>query len=164
MRQRLTTGGFHASIFEEVDLLASEAAAAQAAGDLRAVVAAGGDGTFRLLAERTPPGTPLTILPLGTENLLARYLELTAEPESLAAVIAAGRPFSFDAGRANGRLFALMAGCGFDADVVRRLHEQRQGHIQHLSYARPILDTIFGYEYPLLHVSFAPADAPKAGS
>jgi diacylglycerol kinase (ATP) len=161
LRQRLTAGGFHASIFEDVDVLASEAAAALAADDLRAVVAAGGDGTFRLLAERTALHTPLTILPLGTENLLARYLELSAEPEALAAVIAEAATVELDAGRANGRLFALMAGCGFDADVVRRLHEQRQGHIQHLSYARPILDTIFGYEYPELRVSFAPADAPE---
>jgi diacylglycerol kinase family enzyme len=160
LRQRLATGGFQASVFADVDALASEAAGALASGELRVVVAAGGDGTFRLLAERTPLGTPLTILPLGTENLLARYLELAAEPESLAAVIAAGATVQLDAGRANGRLFALMAGCGFDADVVRRLHEQRQGHIQHLSYARPILDTIFGYEYPELRVSYAPADAP----
>jgi diacylglycerol kinase family enzyme len=164
LRQRLTTNGLDASNFEDVDALASEAAAALAAGDLRAVVAAGGDGTFRLLAERTAVGTPLTILPLGTENLLARYLELAAEPEALSTVIAEGATVQLDAGRANGRLFALMAGCGFDADVVRRLHEQRQGHIQHLSYARPILDTIFGYEYPELRVSYAPADAPVSAA
>ena len=54
-----------------------------AAGTLRAVVAAGGDGTIRLIAKRTPPGTPLAVLPLGTENLLARYLELTADPQQI---------------------------------------------------------------------------------
>src|SRR5436189_4710147 len=90
LSQCLASRGFEASVLEDVEVLASEAAAALAAGELRAVVAAGGDGTFRLIAERTPVGTPLTILPLGTENLLAHYLELAANPEQIAAVIAEG--------------------------------------------------------------------------
>src|SRR6185436_13997164 len=128
-------------------------------GTLRAVVAAGGDGTIRLVAERTPPGTPLLILPLGTENLLARYLELSPDAPRLAQIISAGRACQFDAATANGRLFSLMAGCGFDADVVRRLHEARKGNIQHLSYAKPILDAIRTYDYPELRVRYAPAEA-----
>jgi len=43
-------------------------------GRLRCVVAAGGDGTISLLANQLPENTPLAILPLGTENLLAKYL------------------------------------------------------------------------------------------
>lgn len=145
-----------ATIISDIDRLADEVAQRTAAGRLRAVVAAGGDGTVRLLAERTPPGTPLLVLPLGTENLLARYLELTADPRQIAAVAAAGKTIAFDAASANGRLFTLMAGCGFDADVVRRLHENRRGHIQHLSYAKPILDAIRSYEYPELRVRCVP--------
>jgi diacylglycerol kinase family enzyme len=118
-----------------------------------------GDGTIRLVAERTPPGTPLLVLPLGTENLLARYLELAADARQLAQIASAGLTCRFDAGEANGRFFTLMAGCGFDADVVRRLHETRRGHIQHLSYAKPILDAIRTYEYPELRVRYAPADS-----
>jgi diacylglycerol kinase family enzyme len=49
-----------------------------------------------------------------------------------------------------------MAGCGFDAEVVRRLHQGRSGHIHHLSYAKPILDSIRNYEYPELRVHYAP--------
>src|SRR6478609_1359555 len=72
--EELVRGGFEPTIHGEIDQLASEAEKLQAEGKLRAVVAAGGDGTFRLVAERTPPGTPLVVLPLGTENLLARYM------------------------------------------------------------------------------------------
>ena len=99
------------------------------------------------------------VLPLGTENLLARYLELSTDSVQLAQIIAGGWTATFDAGIANGRLFTLMAGCGFDADVVRRLHSSRQGNIHHLSYAKPILEAIRTYDYPELRVQYAPADA-----
>ena len=55
-----------------------------------------------------------------------------------------------DAGRAGDRIFLLMAGCGFDADVVNRLHEARKGNISRWSYIKPILDSIRSYEYPEL--------------
>ncbi len=45
-----------------------------------------------------------------------------------------------------------MVGCGFDADVVYRLHRERSGHIQHASYLKPILASIRSYQYPELRV------------
>jgi diacylglycerol kinase family enzyme len=157
LSRRLMTMGYQPVVYHEVERLTGAAREALAAGDLRGVVAAGGDGTFRLIADRTPPGTPLLVLPLGTENLLARYLGLTADPLQLAQIIDDGCLARFDAGCANHSLFTLMAGCGFDADVVRRLHKERRGHIHHFSYAKPILDAIRTYDYPELRVKYAPA-------
>ena len=157
--RQLAVLDFHAEVVTDVDLLAEKAVQLQAGGRLRAVVAAGGDGTIRLLAQRTLPGAPLFVLPLGTENLLSKYLELTADPWQSARVIAEGVAVQLDAGEANGKLFTLMAGCGFDADVVRRLHGARKGNIHHLSYAQPILDAIRKYEYPELRVYCASVDA-----
>jgi YegS/Rv2252/BmrU family lipid kinase len=157
----LSRTGFAPREINEIEQLAQEAASLLSQGRLRAVVAAGGDGTLRLVAQRTPEGTPLVVLPLGTENLLARHLELSADARQLAEVVAAGWTCRFDAGEANGQLFSLMAGCGFDADVVRRLHETRRGHIQHLSYAKPILDAIRTYDYPELRVRYAPAESAE---
>ena len=164
LARALTGKGFEVTVLDQIEALISEANTALAAGRLRAVVAAGGDGTVRLVAERTPPGTPIAVLPLGTENLLARYLELTSDTEDLANVVADGNIVRLDAGRAGERLFTLMAGCGFDADVVRRLHQDRQGHIHHLSYAKPILDAILEYEYPELRVYYAAASAPDGAA
>lgn len=146
-------------VFHEIPALSAATKESLDAGTLRAVVAAGGDGTVRLIADRTPPGTPLVVLPLGTENLLARYLKLAADPEQLANVVNAGRVVALDAGSASGSLFTLMAGCGFDAEVVRRLHGSRRGHINHFSYAKPILEAIRNYDYPELRVKYTPVDA-----
>ena len=124
-------------------------------GQLRTLVAAGGDGTAAELVNRTPPGVPLAILPLGTENLLAKYLRLTAAPQQLCSAIVAGQTVELDAGRANGRLFLLMASCGFDAEVVRRVHAQRVGHLNRWTYAKPILQSIRSYEYPPIRIYWA---------
>lgn len=138
----------------EYDLQAVDGIAAElsAAGRLRVVVAAGGDGTVAEVLNRTAPGIPLTVLPLGTENLLAKYLEIPRDGEGVAAVIAAGAIALHDAGSAAGRLFALMASFGFDAEVVRRLHVSRTGHIAHWSYVKPIWEAIRTYQYPELRI------------
>ena len=127
-------------------------------GRLRCVVAAGGDGTISLLANELPENTPLAILPLGTENLLAKYLGVSAEPVALANMIVAGNCRQLDVGRANGKLFLVMASCGFDADVVHRLHSNRQGHIRHWSYAKPVVSAIRKYKYPKIRISLESND------
>jgi diacylglycerol kinase (ATP) len=70
----------------------------------------------------------------------------------LAGLIDGGQTIRLDAGRANGKLFLVMASCGFDADVVARLHSKRKGHIRHWSYAKPIFNAISQYRYPTLRV------------
>ena len=108
---------------------------------------------------RTAPGIPIALFPLGTENLFARYLDMPRQPEELAEIIAAGTVVQHDAGDASGRLFALMIGCGFDAEVVRRVHLQRDGHITRCSYLKPIWESIRSYEYPLMRISYQ-VDSP----
>jgi diacylglycerol kinase (ATP) len=84
-----------------------------------AVVAAGGDGTINEVANGlAASGLPLGIVPLGTANVLAAELDLPADASAIADVIAFGRPMKTYPGRANGRLFLMMAGIGFDARVV----------------------------------------------
>ena len=124
------------------------------------MIAAGGDGTIAEIANRTAAGTPLAVFPLGTENLLAKYLEVTHDCAAFADAIAEGRTTWIDAGRANGRIFLLMAGVGFDAEVVHRLHAERTGSIRHLTYVKPILQAIRKYNYPELRVFCSQAGEP----
>ncbi|HUE69384.1 MAG TPA: diacylglycerol kinase family protein [Pirellulaceae bacterium] len=155
---RLVDHKLRPQVFRGVDELCGHLLGRSSLVDVRGVVAAGGDGTARLVAECMPPEMPLTILPLGTENLLARHLELSTDTRAMAERIAGGLTVQLDAGLANGRLFTLMVGCGFDADVVRRLHRDRRGHIHHLSYIKPIVDAIRNYDYPpvTVHCRCAP--------
>jgi diacylglycerol kinase (ATP) len=111
------------------------------------------------VANRVPPSTPLVAFPLGTENLLARYLEHAADPQGVVRLFETGQPVALDAGEANGRLFSLMAGCGFDAEVVEQLHRTRRGNIRHWSYLKPLFDTLWSYEYPRLTVRVTAANA-----
>jgi YegS/Rv2252/BmrU family lipid kinase len=151
---RLQALDITSTVHDNIDELSAQAAELHTAGRLRSVVAAGGDGTIALVAQRTTQGMPLAILPLGTENVLSKYLGLPANPQPLAKVIAAGQVVALDAGLANGRLFTLMVGCGFDAEVVRRLHSRRRGQIHHWSYLQPIWDTVRHYSYPKLTVYY----------
>jgi diacylglycerol kinase family enzyme len=148
-------------IFTDRDALAQRADSEHRAGTLCALVAAGGDGTASDLVNRTMPGVPIALLPLGTENLVARYFGLTSDPVQLADTIAARNTVRLDAGRANGRLFLLMAGCGFDAEVVHRLHAGRRGHISQWSYAKPIAAAIRSYRYPEFRITYR-LNAPES--
>jgi diacylglycerol kinase family enzyme len=162
LAKALAEQDYQAEVLCDIDELAGRAAEYLRRGELRCVVAAGGDGTIALVANRTPQGTPLTLLPLGTENLLAKHLSIRRDPAAVCRTICQGRAETLDAGRAGERLFLLMVGCGFDADVVRRLHAERTGHIHHYSYAKPILDSIWNYDYPELELQCTLADDESA--
>jgi diacylglycerol kinase (ATP) len=165
LADRLRAQGLRPEIVEDLDAMADQAAHWQQCGQLRAVVAAGGDGTMAEIVNRTPPGSPAAVLPLGTENLLAKYLYggRAPSPEEVCQTIAAGRVAQLDAGRATsgpatavgkprGRLFLLMASAGLDADVVYRLEQTRRGHISHFSYFKPIWQAVRSYNYPELRI------------
>jgi YegS/Rv2252/BmrU family lipid kinase len=120
--------------------------------ELRCVVAAGGDGTVMEVVNRAP-GVPVAVLPLGTENLTARHWGVARCTRAAADAVAAAKVRRFDLARADGRTFCLMASAGFDAGVVHRVHRRRRGHINRLTYAVPILQTLGSYDYPPIDVT-----------
>ncbi len=142
----------HVDVLTDLAVVVQAAQQAHRAGTLRALVAAGGDGTVAELVNRTDPGLPISVFPLGTANLLAGYLGIRPDIPTFCHTIAGGRTIQLDAGQANGRIFLLMVGCGFDGEVVDRLHRVRTGHISMWSYLKPTLASIRSYEYPELRV------------
>jgi len=139
-----------------------ERAALVAASDddpsCRCLVAAGGDGTVAALINERP-ARPITVLPAGTENLFARHFRVRPSPEDVAATIALCQVMPIDLGQTGDRRFALMAGIGFDADVVTRHHAARLGKAGNMrpthraAYVEPVLRASFGYKFPALSIT-----------
>ena len=99
----------------------AQAAAAEAVRlGYRAVVAIGGDGTIaEAISGLAGTDTPLGIIPQGTGNQVAANLGIPRTLEAAVDVAVNGMPVPMDLGRlADGRYFALMAGAGWDAQVM----------------------------------------------
>ena len=149
LKNALISDGYEAEICSNLDEIEVRAAKLYSECQLRAVISAGGDGTAAVLANRITADIPLLIFPLGTENLLAKHLELTNDIETARSRIRQGRSIAMDVGLANGKMFLVMASCGFDAAVVEEMHATRKGHINRWSYTTPILRTLSRYQFPL---------------
>lgn len=80
----------------------------------------GGDGTVQRCIDAAV-GAPVTlaILPAGTANLLANNLGIPIDLEQALAVGLHGRDHTIDVGRMNDEHFAVMAGIGMDALMIR---------------------------------------------
>ena len=150
----LTKQGFKVEVFTDLAAATSQANRWHAEGCLRTLVGVGGDGTAAELVNRTDEGVPLTFLPAGNSNLLAGYFRLSKEPEAICRTIVEGVTARIDAGRANGRIFLLMIGCGFDAEVVNRVHGRRTGHISLKNYLQPVGEVIRNYSYPEIRANW----------
>ena len=127
--------------------------AATLPADTPAVVVVGGDGTVSEVVNALA-GSPVPILPcpVGTENLLAKELGISANARRLVDILRRPRVVECDVGSINGRIFLLIIGVGFDGEVVRRLANVRSGHISHLSYFWPIWRTFWEHDFPRLRV------------
>lgn len=98
------------------------------------VVACGGDGTVRAcLDPLAGTDTALGIVPLGTGNLLASNLGI---PAGLGAGDGVGRGDlrRIDLGRVNGEAFAVMAGSGFDALMIRDANDTLKSRFGTVAY------------------------------
>ena len=160
----LEQSGYRPSVLTDLDDACGQANQKHKEGTLRALVGVGGDGTVATLVNRTDLGVPITILPTGNENLLARHLGLRRSAEALAETIAGGRLIRLDAGSADGRIFLLMIGCGFDAEVVRRFEEKRTGHVGYHSYVGPLLGSLSHYEYSKMLIYCGEPDGPESAT
>jgi diacylglycerol kinase (ATP) len=92
--------------------------------DVDRVIAAGGDGTIRIVADRLAgSGIPMAVVPVGTGNLLARNLDIPlTEPEALA--VAFGQHtrevdlVKLTVDGTPSEHFAVIAGLGVDAMIM----------------------------------------------
>jgi diacylglycerol kinase (ATP) len=120
------------------------------------VLAAGGDGTVgKIGCQLIGCGIPMSVLPLGTANNLARSLGFVSSPEKIIDSLKNGKKRAFDVGLAHGpwgeTYFFEAAGGGLLADYVRALRKEKkekrnikalskdQEMVRHVSLLRRVL-------------------------
>jgi diacylglycerol kinase (ATP) len=150
--EALTRAGYQVRLTTRLDELTVLANEKSKAGRLRAVMAIGGDGTASIVRTHVPLGVPLLPVPMGTENLLGRFVGQAIDPMAVCRTIDEGVTVGLDLGRANGKLFLLMISAGFDAEVVRTLHMNRRGNITRAAYFLPMVRAIRSYRYPQMEL------------
>lgn len=154
-KQYLVDKGYEVKTFftESLDHACELATKSAVDFDCKLVVGCGGDGTLREIAHGLEGSdTPLLVLPAGTENLLANELGFNEKIETLIEAFEGGRVKPLDLGSANGKCFTSIAGFGFDGEVVKRVSDQRFGHINHLDYFWPLWRTFWSHEFPKLKI------------
>ena len=125
---------------------------AAASGDFDCLIAAGGDSTIRGAATGLlGTSLPLGIVPVGTGNVMATELGLGRRARAIADTLIDGPTRTIHGGLANGEPFFLMAGVGFDAEVVSRLSYRWKKLLGKAAYGGPVLRTL-AHPLPRLNV------------
>jgi diacylglycerol kinase family enzyme len=99
------------------------------------VFACGGDGTvMACVTALAGTDVAMAVLPAGTGNLLAANLGLSEDAATGVQVALDGGRRRIDVGVLGDRCFAVMAGMGFDAQMLAGTSERAKKHIGWLAY------------------------------
>jgi YegS/Rv2252/BmrU family lipid kinase len=95
----------------------------------------GGDGMVQRCTDALAgTGTVVAIVPAGTANLLAGNLGIPQDLREAVRIGFHGARRPLDLGRLNGEHFAVMAGAGFDGDLIAAADGDLKGRLGKLSY------------------------------
>jgi YegS/Rv2252/BmrU family lipid kinase len=99
------------------------------------VVVWGGDGIVqRCIDALAGSGATIAVIPAGTANLLASNLGIPKDVRAAVTVALHGGRRLLDTGVVNGEHFAVMAGTGFDAFMIRDADRSMKDHVGRLAY------------------------------
>jgi len=127
----------------------AETIAREAGDEFDAIAAGGGDGTINEVVNGLPgKSLALGIIPLGTANVLADEIGLARTTKAIARTLAQGSVREIRVGRLNGRRFVMMAGAGFDADVVAGVSLALKKKLGPLAYVWQAGRQAFGTKLP----------------
>ncbi|MEH1056670.1 diacylglycerol kinase family protein [Micromonospora sp. CPCC 206171] len=95
----------------------------------------GGDGMVQRCADALAGSdAAMAILPAGTANLFAANLGIPTDLAEAVRVGLHGHRRRLDLGRLNGEHFAVMAGAGFDGDLIREADRTLKGRLGRAAY------------------------------
>ena len=120
------------------------------------IIVAGGDGTLNeVINGIAGTRTELAIIPTGTANVLAIEMDVPMNVTKACALAFEGKATAVDLGLAGDRYFALMAGIGFDAMVIKNINPVLKKTIRHAAFPVSGLVTFIQEDLPLLSVKTA---------
>jgi diacylglycerol kinase (ATP) len=135
--------GYAVVVRRSLDIGDAERLAREAEPEFDVIVAAGGDGTVNAVANGIGENSrAIAVLPLGSANVLAREIGLPRRSEALAALLAEAQARPVWPGRIGDRLFLMMAGIGFDAEVVAAVDPGLKRRIGRLAFLWAILQRL----------------------
>ena len=140
-------------------------AAAAAREGVARIAVAGGDGTIHEAVnglasqpqggarrEGARRGPQLGIIPLGTANVLAQEIGLKLRPDAVADCLTGQKELTSRLGSVGGEVFLLMAGAGFDAQVVAEVSLPLKRRFGKGAYVWETLRQAFSYRFPELEL------------
>lgn len=99
------------------------------------IIVSGGDGTISAAAEAVVrTSIPLGVISRGTANAFASALTLPKTIEAACETILQGRPKVVDAALCNGKPMVLLAGIGFEAEMVEKADRETKNRFGMLAY------------------------------
>lgn len=127
------------------------------------VLVAGGDGTVRAAAEILQgTGVPVSLIPAGTGNLLARDLGVSlTDLDTAVSAAFSGYERRIDVavadlrdsdGEWSSHTFVVMAGIGLDADMAANTNALAKKHLGWLAYVSPIARSVLAHR--LFHIDY----------
>ncbi len=115
------------------------------------IVSWGGDGTINEVVNGMfPSKVPLGLLSGGTANLLVKEMGIPTRISAAIRIISEGKTRAITAGQANQRFFVLMAGIGFDSEIIKNVDWNVKRKLGKLAFGFAALSTISKYEFPPL--------------
>ncbi|GAA1509841.1 diacylglycerol kinase family protein [Sphaerisporangium rubeum] len=110
----------------------------------------GGDGMVQRCADTMAgSGVPMAVLPAGTGNLFAGNMGIPVDLEESVRIGFHGERRKLDLGVLNGEHFAVMAGAGFEADMVADVDRAAKGKLGKLAYFRAAARHVGGNPVPM---------------
>lgn len=91
--------------------------------DISRLVVCGGDGTLNIVLQNWKrTDVPIALIPLGTCNLFAMECGYSKNASQIATIIHQGNTRQFYCGKANDNVFASVAGCGLDSNIMWKVN------------------------------------------
>lgn len=116
------------------------------------IVAAGGDGTINEVASKVlEHGKILGILPLGSGNGLARFLNIPQNLKEAILLINQFKTDKIDSACFNDKCFFNLAGMGFDAHLSSAFSKDKKRGLA--GYIKLSLKEVFGYKEEVYHIN-----------